>query len=311
MKKITLIALMLFTALGYAQVGINTNNPDASSALEIESTTGGILIPRLTETQRDDITAPATGLMIYQTNGTSGFYFYDGNIWTKVDGVAGPAGATGPTGPQGDAGMDGAVGPAGPEGEQGIDGNDGATGPTGPAGPTGPTGPAGPQGEQGIQGEQGPAGPQGEQGVDGNDGPTGPTGPAGADGASSTSGYSDYIFENNSDYFGSGDADGSTSIVTMSLNYSKKGYMKLAFNAENGNNYSGSGKIDVYDPNGNLIERVDISYSANATLKYWAGFKIEPEWTSLTFHVYKTGGSNNGSNFMSVYIKQKEVVLFD
>ena len=42
MKIITLIALMLFTALGYAQVGINTNNPDASSALEIESTTGGI-----------------------------------------------------------------------------------------------------------------------------------------------------------------------------------------------------------------------------------------------------------------------------
>ena len=92
MKKITLIALMLFTALGYAQVGINTNNPDASSALEIESTTGGILIPRLTETQRDAISAPATGLMIYQTNGTSGFYFYDGNIWTKVDGVAGPQG---------------------------------------------------------------------------------------------------------------------------------------------------------------------------------------------------------------------------
>ena len=84
MKKITLIALMLFTALGYAQVGINTNNPDASSALEIESTTGGILIPRLTQTQRDEITAPATGLMIYQTNQTSGFsskaifmsYFY-------------------------------------------------------------------------------------------------------------------------------------------------------------------------------------------------------------------------------------------
>ena len=38
---------MLFTALSYAQVGINTNTPDASSALEIESTTGGILIPRM------------------------------------------------------------------------------------------------------------------------------------------------------------------------------------------------------------------------------------------------------------------------
>ena len=40
MKKIILIALMSFTALGYAQVGINTNNPDASAALDITSTTG-------------------------------------------------------------------------------------------------------------------------------------------------------------------------------------------------------------------------------------------------------------------------------
>ena len=68
MKKITLITLMLFTAFSYAQVGINTNTPDASSALEIESTTGGILIPRLTESQRDAIVAPTTGLMIYQSD---------------------------------------------------------------------------------------------------------------------------------------------------------------------------------------------------------------------------------------------------
>ena len=110
MKKITLIALMLFTAFSYAQVGINTNTPDASSALEIESSTGGILIPRLTETQRDAISAPATGLMIYQTNGTSGFYFYDGNIWTKVDGVAGPQGTDGADGTDGVDGTDGTDG---------------------------------------------------------------------------------------------------------------------------------------------------------------------------------------------------------
>ena len=87
MKKITLITLMLFTALGYAQVGINTNTPDASSALEIESTTGGILIPRLTESQRDAIVAPTTGLMIYQSDETAGFYYYNGSIWTNVEGV--------------------------------------------------------------------------------------------------------------------------------------------------------------------------------------------------------------------------------
>jgi len=84
MKKITVLVLMLFTALSYAQVGINIATPHTSSALDITSTTGGLLVPRLTETQRDDISAPATGLMIYQTNGTSGFYYYNGSSWAEV-----------------------------------------------------------------------------------------------------------------------------------------------------------------------------------------------------------------------------------
>ena len=163
MKKITLIALMLFTALCYAQVGINTNNPDASSALEIESTTGGILIPRLTETQRDAISAPATGLMIYQTNGTSGFYFYDGNIWTKVDGVAGPQGTDGADGTDG---VDGTDGTDGADGTDGVDGVDGANGTDGVAGATGATGPTGPQGDAGIDGVDGTDGTDGADGVD-------------------------------------------------------------------------------------------------------------------------------------------------
>lgn len=83
MNKIIFICLMLFTALSNAQVGINTDSPDASSALEIESTTAGILIPRLTETQRDAISSPATGLMIYQTDQTTGFYYYNGS-WTRI-----------------------------------------------------------------------------------------------------------------------------------------------------------------------------------------------------------------------------------
>ena len=96
MKKVTLLLFMLsFTWFSFAQVGLNTITPDASSALDIESTTGGILIPRLSESQRDAIALPATGLMIYQTNEISGFYFYNGTAWTKING------ATGPRGPQG------------------------------------------------------------------------------------------------------------------------------------------------------------------------------------------------------------------
>ena len=179
MKKITSITLILFTALSYAQVGINTNTPDASSALEIESTTGGILIPRLSEAQRDAITSPATGLMIYQTNQILGFYFYDGIIWTKIAGPAGPAGAdgaqglqgdTGPAGPTGSTGSVGPQGIAGADGAQGLQGLQGDTGPTGSTGSVGPQGIAGADGAQGLQGLQGMAGGGGADGSNGIDG---------------------------------------------------------------------------------------------------------------------------------------------
>ena len=58
MKNIcTLLAAVLLTATTYAQIGINNENPDASAALDITSTTGGLLVPRMTETQRDAISS--------------------------------------------------------------------------------------------------------------------------------------------------------------------------------------------------------------------------------------------------------------
>ena len=80
----TLLAAVVLTATTYAQVGVGTTTPDASSALDITSTTAGLLIPRMTETQRDAISSPATGLMIYQTDGTVGFYYYNGSSWSEV-----------------------------------------------------------------------------------------------------------------------------------------------------------------------------------------------------------------------------------
>jgi hypothetical protein len=80
----TLLVALLLTGSTFAQVGINTETPDASAALDITSTTGGFLIPRMTETQRDAISPAATGLMIYQTDGAAGFYYYNGSNWTEV-----------------------------------------------------------------------------------------------------------------------------------------------------------------------------------------------------------------------------------
>src|SRR4030095_2535516 len=72
----------IFPSTGAA--GIGTTTPDASSLLEIKSTLKGLLISRMTQAQRNAIASPATGLLIYQTNGTTGFYYYNGTTWIAV-----------------------------------------------------------------------------------------------------------------------------------------------------------------------------------------------------------------------------------
>jgi hypothetical protein len=88
MKKVILLFLTLLTlSTANAQsVGINTATPDASAALDVSSTTQGILVPRMTEAQRNLIATPATGLLVYQTDETAGFYFYNGTVWTSLNG---------------------------------------------------------------------------------------------------------------------------------------------------------------------------------------------------------------------------------
>ena len=46
--------------------------------LDIKSNDGGLLIPRMTLAERNVITNPATGLMIYQTDNIPGFYYNSG-----------------------------------------------------------------------------------------------------------------------------------------------------------------------------------------------------------------------------------------
>ena len=65
-------------------VGVGTLSPNGSAAVEVVSTTQGLLAPRMTKVQRDAIVAPATGLLIFQTNATPGFYFYTGAAWTPI-----------------------------------------------------------------------------------------------------------------------------------------------------------------------------------------------------------------------------------
>lgn len=71
----------------FSQVGIGTTSPDASAELEILSTDKGILVPRMTQAQRTAIGTPAEGLLVYQTDNTIGFWYYDGTIWTTFGGA--------------------------------------------------------------------------------------------------------------------------------------------------------------------------------------------------------------------------------
>ncbi|MCX6303563.1 MAG: DUF1566 domain-containing protein [Bacteroidetes bacterium] len=95
-KHIFLFALFLLAAnASFAQVSITPDNapPATSAMLDVQSATKGMLIPRMTAAQRTAIASPAVGLMVYQTDGTAGFYYYNGTTWNVLS--AGNGGGTG------------------------------------------------------------------------------------------------------------------------------------------------------------------------------------------------------------------------
>lgn len=89
MKKTIIIALSF---LAYYQtvcaqgLSINSNGASAHSAamLDVQSSNKGVLFPRMTTEQRRSIATPATGLLIYQTDSVSGYYYFDGINWTRI-----------------------------------------------------------------------------------------------------------------------------------------------------------------------------------------------------------------------------------
>jgi hypothetical protein len=69
--------------LSQGSIGINETgaNPDPKAILDLVSDDQGFLIPRMTASERDGISSPAKGLLVYQNDDAKGFYYYDGSAW--------------------------------------------------------------------------------------------------------------------------------------------------------------------------------------------------------------------------------------
>jgi uncharacterized protein (TIGR02145 family) len=95
MKKFSflLFSLLFFGTVQTQSVGIGTQSPAASAKLDITSTSQGLLLPRMTASQRDAIVNPVAGLVIWCSNcGITGeLAVFNGKKWTNM--VGGPEGS--------------------------------------------------------------------------------------------------------------------------------------------------------------------------------------------------------------------------
>lgn len=76
---------LMISGAGFTQTAINTDgsDPDNSAMLDIRSSDKGLLIPRMTAVERDNIASPATGLMVYVTD-EARFHVFDGTAWKRL-----------------------------------------------------------------------------------------------------------------------------------------------------------------------------------------------------------------------------------
>jgi hypothetical protein len=87
MKYFIFAFFFLISSSANAQVGIGTSSPAGSAQLEVSSTSKGFLPPRMTLAQRELISGPAAGLMIWCSNcGTGEVQVFNGTAWRNMTG---------------------------------------------------------------------------------------------------------------------------------------------------------------------------------------------------------------------------------
>jgi hypothetical protein len=103
MKKLFILCIssILFFTSSFGQVGINNDGskPQGSAMLDVNSSSKGLLIPRVALTSTDDaatITSPAVSLLIYNTATTAGtasvtpgYYYWSGSVWLRLSTLSG------------------------------------------------------------------------------------------------------------------------------------------------------------------------------------------------------------------------------
>jgi hypothetical protein len=85
MKNFTFLIFIFIAQHAHSQgIGIgSTNPPHPSAELDVNSSTKGFLVPRMTTAQRNAITSPSVGLQVFDTT-TNSFWYYNGTAWTNV-----------------------------------------------------------------------------------------------------------------------------------------------------------------------------------------------------------------------------------
>src|SRR6476646_5929626 len=90
MRSTWLVCACFFIFLSniHAQVGIGITNPNSSAMLHVESTSKGVLFPRMTSVQRTAIT-PVNGLIVFDTDSNSLFIYEALPLgWKPIKGVS-------------------------------------------------------------------------------------------------------------------------------------------------------------------------------------------------------------------------------
>jgi hypothetical protein len=84
-NKITLLLLLSIILIkAEAQIGIGINPPNPSAMLHVQDTTRGLLIPRMTAIQKNAISNPAEGLLVYQIDSAKGFWYFTSGQWRNM-----------------------------------------------------------------------------------------------------------------------------------------------------------------------------------------------------------------------------------